>query len=152
VDESLYVVSPPSPKAKKRILRSQCGNRLMSVNEEDGLSFRILQETTGERHLRALWDGEEVEDVERLVDLIKENEMWPVYRLRAISLVQDRVQAQLTELVESEGEVAWIAGHEAQSVGGQELFVASRLRELERRLLEKAVGVFEAQVTFVLDI
>lgn len=118
---------------------------LMCVNEEDGLSFRVLQETTGERHLQVLWDSKEVEDIAKLADLLEESSSWPVYQLRATALVQDRVEAQLAQLTESEEEIAWITDQESFNIGSQELHVATKLRTLERALLEKAVEVLETQ-------
>jgi len=118
----------------------------MCVNEEDGLSFRVLQETTGERHLQVLWDSKEVEDIAKLVDLLEGSSSWPVYQLRATALVQDRVEAQLAQLTESEEEIAWITDQESFNIGSQELHVATKLRTLERALLEKTVEVLETQV------
>jgi len=118
----------------------------MCVNEEDGLSFRVLQETTGERHLQVLWDSKEVEDIAKLVDLLEGSSSWPVYQLRATALVQDRVEAQLAQLTESEEEIAWITDQESFNIGSQELHVATKLRTLERALLEKTIEVLETQV------
>ncbi|CAZ81753.1 unnamed protein product [Tuber melanosporum] len=118
---------------------------LMCVNEEDGLSFRVLQETTGERHLQVLWDSKEVEDIAKLVDLLGDSSLWPIYQLRATALVQDRVETQLARLTESEEEIAWITDQESFNIGSQELHVATRLRTLERALLEKALKVLETQ-------
>lgn len=119
--------------------------RLMCVNQEDGLSFKVLQETSGERRLQVLWNEDEVDDISKLMDYLQESNLWPIYQLRAIALVQGRVEAQLTELLELGAETTSIAD---QDIRYQELFVATRLRALERRLLEKAVVVFEAKVLY----
>ncbi|CUS14122.1 unnamed protein product [Tuber aestivum] len=118
---------------------------LMCINEEDGLSFRLLQETTGERHLQVLWDLKDVEDITKLVDLLEESSLWPVYQLRATALVKDRVETQLAQLMGSEEEIVWITDQESFNIGSQELHVATKLRTLERALLEKAVEVLEVQ-------
>ncbi|RPA89462.1 SET domain-containing protein [Choiromyces venosus 120613-1] len=118
---------------------------LMCINEEDGLSFRVLQEITGEQHLQALWNSKEIEDIAKLVDLLEESSLWPIYQLRAATLVQDRVETQLAKLTESEEEKAWITDQESFNIGSQELHVATKLRLLERALLEKAIGVLETQ-------
>lgn len=121
-------------------------NRLMCINEEDGLSFRVLQETTGGRHLQMLWDSKDVEDNAKLVDLLEESNLWPVYQLRATALVKDRVETQLAQLTGSEEEIVWITDQEPFNIGSQELHVATKLRTLEGALLEKAVEVLEVQV------
>ncbi|PWW78273.1 SET domain-containing protein, partial [Tuber magnatum] len=118
---------------------------LMCINEEDGLSFRVLQETTGERHPQVLWGSKDVEDIAKLVDLLEESSLWPIYQLRATTLVQDRVETQLARLTGSEEEIVWIADQESFDIGSQELHVATKLRMLERALLEKAVRVLEIQ-------
>ena len=118
----------------------------MCINEEDGLSFKVLQETTGERHLQVLWDSKEVKDITKLAELLEERNLWPVYQLRATALVQDRVEAQLAQLIESEEEIAWVTDQESFNIGSQELHVATKLRTLERALLEKTVEVLETQV------
>ena len=118
------------------------------MNEEDGLLFRVLQEISGARHLQLLWNGEPLEDVANLVNHLKLSRLWPVYQLRALVLVQQRVEDQLHQLLMSEDAcTAAETVSDSNDIGKQPFFVTSKLRGLERRLLEKAIEVFESQVS-----
>lgn len=118
---------------------------LMCVNEEDGLSFRVLQRTDGTRSLQVLWCGEEVEDIAGLEAMLEGSGLWEVYQLRALMLVQERVSVQLGELVAVEEELARVEETEEGEEGGGAREVAGRLRQLERRLMEKVVECLEDQ-------
>ncbi|KAL0637942.1 hypothetical protein Q9L58_003020 [Maublancomyces gigas] len=120
---------------------------LMCINEEDGLSFRVLQATDGTRQLKVVWDGEEMDDVGRLEGMLEESGLWEVYQLRALMLVQERVRVQLGELVRVGGELEGEGGGE----GGGPREVAERLRVLERALMEKIVVLLEDQKEKLLE-
>lgn len=128
---------------------------LMCVNEEDGLSFRVLQGVDGERQLIVLWDGEEVE-VGKIEGLLERGKRWEVFQLRATILVQERLEIQLGHLERAEEEVARMKGDEGDEgemgVGSEEIEIARRLRELETKLLDRAVEALEEQKDALLEV
>jgi len=112
---------------------------VMCVNEEDGLSFRVLQTTDGRRELKTTWKGEELPDVSKLKQLLETDSMWEVFQLRAVTLIQDRVETQLQEVEEAKE-------HEGATQIRQRVAVlALKLRALEAALLRNASSSLEAQ-------
>lgn len=77
---------------------------LMCLNEEDGLEFKVLQQTDGsEGELRVFWQGSDVTDkVDTFETLISDHELQDVFKLRAVALLQDRIRQQLARLHESD--------------------------------------------------
>ncbi|KAF2087321.1 SET domain-containing protein [Saccharata proteae CBS 121410] len=119
---------------------------LVVVNEEDGLDFQVLQTTDGAKKLRALWQDEELSDPETLGQSLRSTALWQVYRLRAVALLQERVETQLRALYDSDELVE--NAKKSGSADDRETRVlgcASRLRELERDLLERAYGDLETE-------
>lgn len=131
---------------------------LMCVNEEDGLSFRVLQSMDGARQLQVMWNEEEVNDISKLEERLEVSGLWEVYQLRALMLVQERVGAQLRELVGVEEELARV-GETEEDEGDMRIDwevrevreVAGRLRQLERRLMEKVLVSLEDQKEELLE-
>jgi len=117
---------------------------LACVNEEDGLSFRVLQENSGTRRLQVLWNEEDLDDLERLVERLEKSELWPVFQLRALALVVYRLEEQLSVLMESEVQ-ADSAQHNTYTSEHVKV-VSRRLRGLELELVRKALKTFETQV------
>lgn len=113
---------------------------LVCINEEDGLAFNFLQTNDGETELRSFWKDGELEDTSKLKELLQSEPLWDVYRLRAVFLLQTRVEAQLQALQETQ--------FPERSNGIREMpwQLAGRLRKLERGLLEKAGEDLEDQV------
>ncbi|PHH74845.1 hypothetical protein CDD83_4493 [Cordyceps sp. RAO-2017] len=69
---------------------------LMCLNREDGLEFGLLQDTAGGRELRLLWQGDDVtERAGQLGSLIEGHRLCPVFRLRAVAVLHERVERQL---------------------------------------------------------
>ncbi|KAI9055571.1 hypothetical protein LZ554_000517 [Drepanopeziza brunnea f. sp. 'monogermtubi'] len=112
----------------------------MCLNEEDGLEFRVLQETDGSRgHLKVFWQGVDVTDgTEKFESLIDKHELKDVFKLRAISILQDRIQQQLESLYQSEDAVEALASTPVVSRDRQRS--AMHLRRSETSMLEKAYG------------
>jgi hypothetical protein len=77
---------------------------LACLNEEDGLEFRMLQETNGSRSpLRVFWQESDVTDETTAFEsLIENHELKEVFKLRAVALLQARLQEQLERLYEAE--------------------------------------------------
>lgn len=68
----------------------------MCVNEEDGLSFELVQTIDGSRELRLRWKDQNITDEpDRLEALLRAEPLWEVFYLQAVSTVQERVAMQM---------------------------------------------------------
>lgn len=112
---------------------------LVALNEEDGLDFKLRQTIDGDREIQAFWKDHELNDTAKLRDYLQDDPLWDVYQLRAVVLLQSRVEAQL-EVLQNVGtpqrdvtirEVPWV--------------LAGRLRILESEMLQVAYADFEDQ-------
>ncbi|KAF2424909.1 hypothetical protein EJ08DRAFT_652230 [Tothia fuscella] len=110
---------------------------LVCVNEEDGLDFRLLQTNDGDREIQAQWKGSDLHDPSKLQEVLQKDTMWEVFQLRAIALVQQRVEEQLQLLVDTTDVVILETGNDRPVRDGPR-HLATQLRKLERTLLEKA--------------
>ncbi|CAK7267772.1 hypothetical protein SEPCBS57363_002760 [Sporothrix epigloea] len=69
---------------------------LMCVNEEDGLNFRLRQQTDGSKQLRMFWQDNDVTDSAREFEaLTGTHELAPLFRLRVVTVLQEMIEAQL---------------------------------------------------------
>ena len=150
----------PLRQAKKAVAKSAPGFRLfqtgestgwegpfvwlLCVNEEDGLKFQLLQSNDGGRELDVSWKGEELRDVSKLDELLRADSLWDVYNLRAVTILQGRVESQLHSLG-SAGVQMQIAAEQGPS-SLPNLEVAMTLHDLEEELLLQAYEDFEHQV------
>jgi hypothetical protein len=117
---------------------------LVVINEEDGLDFKVLQTTDGKREIQALWKEQELKDTQ-LRRLLEDDPLWDVFQLRAVVLLQDRVQSQMETLRE--------VGSPARSEGIRQVpwDLAARLRTLELDMLRRALSSMEQQRAALLD-
>ncbi|KAI9813404.1 MAG: hypothetical protein M1827_004078 [Pycnora praestabilis] len=118
---------------------------LICINQEDGLNFKLAQTNNGETELELSWKGDNLNDTAELIGLLKEDDLWHVFQLRAVAILQDRVETQLRRLYSSEEAV-----EEAQNLREVDRTVygtAMRLRVLEAELLESAHRDLEEQKT-----
>ena len=104
---------------------------LMCINEEDGLEFRLMQKNDGGKELSLDWNGTTVSDLIDLEGYLRQSPAWDLFHLRAIVVLQSRVEHQLMYLEKTE------------SSDSEEI---RRLRELEETLLFQAYEEFEEQV------
>ena len=106
---------------------------LLCVNEEDGLEFKLLQESDGGKELQTSSQGEDMIDVSDLVVQLRLDPLWHVFELRAITTLQNRVEQQLLRLEGSKNSVKelLITDEIDKNVGEN----AMHLRELEETLL-----------------
>ncbi|RYP64502.1 hypothetical protein DL769_006640 [Monosporascus sp. CRB-8-3] len=112
---------------------------LMCLNEEDGLEFRILQETDGSRHLRMFWQERDVTDAPgTFKDLIKGHDLQQVFELRAVTVICEMVQQQLERLSARGGDASIF-----ESVRAETMQAANQLRNIETDLLKRALQVLE---------
>ncbi|KAH8796774.1 hypothetical protein BGZ57DRAFT_920492 [Hyaloscypha finlandica] len=124
---------------------------LMLLNEEDGLEFRMLQQTDGSRsQLKVFWQGSDKSDAtETFESLISSHPLSDVFKLRAIALLQDRIRRQLERLYESEDEVDLVA--DIPFVGPDRRSNAMFLRKSEKSTLEKAFAAADKQKNSLLE-
>ncbi|ORY63027.1 uncharacterized protein BCR38DRAFT_344875 [Pseudomassariella vexata] len=118
---------------------------LVCLNEEDGLNFALLQENDGSRHLRLHWQEEDVTDrAHELTALIDGHELRQIFELRAVTLIQERVEQQIKSLRDSHSNAM------PGIVRAEILQTALHLRNLEADLLERAARALEDQKTRLL--
>lgn len=112
---------------------------LVVINEEDGLDFKVKQTTDGAREIQALWKDQEFDTVQ-LKGLIQQDPAWEIFQLRAIVLLQNRIEMQLQTIQEmkdiqreaSVREIPWK--------------LAEQLRNLELNMLKQSMSSLEEQV------
>lgn len=122
---------------------------LVCVNEEDGLSFEFAETVDGGNVLRALWKGQELDDVTSLEVKLQAEPLWNVFRLRAVTLIQQRVEDQLRELHDSQDAVSQVDKGPDTALREGPWQLAMRLRQLELATLEQAYGDLEDEVSVV---
>ncbi|KAJ6440526.1 SET domain-containing protein [Purpureocillium lavendulum] len=124
---------------------------LMCLNEEDGLAFRVLQDTSGGRQLRMLWQEEDV--TERAGDfeaLIQAHELCEVFKLRVVAVLSEKVGEQLARIRSGPPDdqlerlvAAGLLRHEC-------IESARTLKDLETQVLEAAVPTLEQEKSTLL--
>ncbi|KAF7556229.1 hypothetical protein G7046_g6370 [Stylonectria norvegica] len=120
---------------------------LMCLNEEDGLEFRVLQGTDGERQLRLFWQDEDVTaQADDFETLIQDHPLCPVFKLRVVAVLHELVTAQLERLSSGISLQQLEPLREAGLVRQECLQAAEALREIETSILESAAEALEIQV------
>jgi hypothetical protein len=109
---------------------------LVCVNEEDGLEFRVLQSNDGGRELKTYWKEKELKDTSELKGLLEQDLLWDVFQLRAVVLIQQRIEEQLHVLLETNNQIT--STYKDEGIRQRPRDLALRLRDLESKLLEKA--------------
>ena len=117
---------------------------LICVNEEDGLDFQVKQSNDGSKELEVHWRSSVLANVSHLKDILRQDPLWEVFQLRATSILQDRVQLQLSILDASEEQVQ--SARHSQDVSFNIWETVTRLRESECALLSEAYQDFEQAV------
>ncbi|KAI1649069.1 SET domain-containing protein [Daldinia loculata] len=114
---------------------------LMCLNEEDGLRFRVLQETDGSRHLKVFWQDIDITDVSNTMkDLIRDHELHQIFELRAVTVIMGIIQQQLEQLISTQN------GDSVVELASTEVYQAiSQLRSLETSILQKSIQVLDEQ-------
>ena len=74
---------------------------LLCVNEEDGLEFRVLQRTDGEKELKVYWQCEEIHGIQALEQCLEKDPLWDIFKLRAVAIILDRIQDQINRLLDN---------------------------------------------------
>lgn len=121
---------------------------LLCVNEEDGLDFRVLQDTEGNRQLRVFWLEEDVTDRTKDFETLIQNHptLKEILRLRAVSVVQQCLQEQLEKLASNSALDSMTAG-DFPLVREECFHSALLLRGVEAEILESAVEALEEEVS-----
>jgi hypothetical protein len=121
-----------------------------SVNEEDGLEIGLTQTLNGTRELETIWKGQRIQSSCQLRDLLAAEPSWDIYQLRAVVLVLERLETQLSLLEETDQVLSNVRQNEAlfSALFRPEIFdLTARLRKLETELLQKAVEDLMKQVS-----
>ena len=118
---------------------------LICVNEEDGLGFRILQTNDDTRELQLLWKGAEIANLSQLDAILRSEPLWDIFQLRAVTVLQARVEIQLTLLANDQSHPCSekLNGSSIEDGISREI---QKLRDLEGTLMLQAYQDFDSQV------
>lgn len=120
---------------------------LLCLNEEDGLEFKVLQSSDGERELRVFWQEEDVTvQVKEFETMIGDHELRDVFKLRVNMVISQRLQEQLGRLSSPNS----VETREAREAVSSSNFCATNARELKRiegGIIEAGLAVLEEQVS-----
>lgn len=122
----------------------------LSVNEEDGLEIGVAQTTDGSRELEAKWKGTKIQSASQLVDFITADPLADIFQLRAVVLVLERLESQLSVLRQTDQALEGLREKPTllANIFRPEIFdLASRLRKFETALLEQTVEGLMQQVS-----
>ncbi|KAK4075452.1 uncharacterized protein Triagg1_4573 [Trichoderma aggressivum f. europaeum] len=115
---------------------------LLVLNEEDGLAFRIAQDTSGERQLKLLWQDEDITDqTDDLESLVQSHDLYQVFKLRAVAVLEERVAMQLDRISSGLSYGVTEQPQAANQPRAECMLAAETLRDLETQVLQ---GVAEA--------
>ena len=119
---------------------------MLILNEEDGLEFKVLQQTDGSRSpFRIFWHGFDVTEQSNTFEtLISQDALKDVFQLRAVVMLQCRLQEQLENLYGSEEELGSLASMSLLAADRQN--IALHLRKVEGKILEVAYSELDEQV------
>ncbi|KAI5369992.1 hypothetical protein Slin15195_G008700 [Septoria linicola] len=120
---------------------------LLCVTYDDGLRFALAQTNDGEEpEIYATFNGTELtEGATSLRRLLAANDKWPMFRLRAIVILQQRVFEQMQVLYSSQDDMEAVGHGDGTPIRRIVYEQAMKLRRLEFELLEKAYEDFEEQ-------
>lgn len=124
-----------------------------SVNEEDGLYIGIAQRTDGTKELEATWKGEKIQSPDQLQGLLVADPSWEIFKVRAVVLVLERVEAQLSLLHQTEQVLEDLRENKdlpKTPFRPEVLGLITHLRKLEGDLLQRAIENLTAQVSYSL--
>lgn len=121
---------------------------LLCVSEDDGLRFEIARTVDGGTEIDAFFGETQLTGgATELHRLLAETELWDIYRLRAVALLQQRVFDQMQILYTTEDAVQATHHGDTSDVSDRVYDMAVKLRRLEFDLLNTAYEAFEQQVS-----
>ncbi|KAJ5161664.1 hypothetical protein N7492_007056 [Penicillium capsulatum] len=113
-----------------------------SVNEEDGLLIGVVQTTDGTQELETKWKGEKIQSPNHLRDLLAKDPLWNIFQLRAVVLVLERLETQMSLLQETDEVLSNMREKNPSLLDlmfRPDIFsLTARLRNLETALLQRA--------------
>ncbi|KAK3722431.1 hypothetical protein LTR37_002423 [Vermiconidia calcicola] len=119
---------------------------LLCVNEDDGLRFETARTVDGASEIEAFFRDDTLSGgAGQLHSLLSNTELWDVYRLRAITLLQQRVFDQLQALYTTQDDADTTPHGDGTDVREAPYGFAMTLRRLEFELMERAYEEFEMQ-------
>ncbi|KAF1962215.1 SET domain-containing protein [Byssothecium circinans] len=113
---------------------------LVVVNEEDGLDFKVKQTIDGKKEIQSFWKERELNDTLKLRGYLEEDPLWEVFQLRAVVLMQNRVDEQI-ETLRAVGDI-----ERTNTVRKGPWELAAQLRSLEFDMLQRAASALESEV------
>ena len=119
------------------------------VNQEDGLDFRVERTLDGDMMLMAQWKDDEL-DGGALRATLMEDHLWDVFVLRAVVMIQERIEQQGAELAASED--SFIKTRPSPHVRASVCQTIGRLRTLEMELLARAYDSLEVEVGLAVNL
>lgn len=117
-----------------------------SVNQEDGLDFRVEQAVNGDTELKATWNNQDL-NAGALQSTLLDHHLRDVFLLRAIVTIQQRVEEQGVRLSQSDDAFDKITPDNIK-IRQQVYDTIGRLRSLEIDLLSRAYEALETRVAF----
>jgi hypothetical protein len=123
----------------------------MCVNEEDGLEFRVLQQTDGSQsQLQVFWQDIDVTDsTTDFEQHITQHPLKDVFSLRAVCVLEERLLEQLERLYATE-DMSTIIATSMTEMNKVLFSTASKLRHRETALLENAFNALDSWVSRLL--
>nr|POE49224.1 set domain-containing protein 8 [Quercus suber] len=120
---------------------------LLCVNQEDGLQFKLAQTINGDaEEIHAFWGEHKLSNgAAELRKLFGKHELWDVFRLRAVAILQQRVLQQMQVLFTTQDEQGDTPHGDGTGIMAHRFNQAMQLRRLEFELLERAYEDFEKQ-------
>lgn len=120
---------------------------LKCVNEEDGLEFRLLQDTTGNQQLRVFWQDVDVTDsASSFESLTEAHELRAIFQLRVVTVIEELLGTHLERMrIGSSLESALSQGPDL--IRDDCFKQANLLREIETKILHLALENLEEQVS-----
>lgn len=126
---------------------------LLCVSEEDGLHFDVARTVDGEEEIHGFFGEHElIGGAAELYRLLGQSELYDLYRLRAVIILQQRVFDQMQVLYSSQDDMEAVPHGEGTEVRQGAYDQAMKLRRLEFELMERAYEQFEKEVRFHLPI
>lgn len=115
------------------------------VNQEDGLDFRVEKTVDGDTDLKALWKEADL-SADALQATLLQDALRDIFVLRAVVMIQQRVEDQGMQLAASEDDYEKTLPDE--HIVRQPVYeTIGRLRSLELDLLTRAYETLEAEVS-----
>jgi hypothetical protein len=115
---------------------------LAVINQEDGLEFKWAQRTDGGQDLEMTWNDHPVTTTEALLVLLKDNEKYDLFHLRAIMVLLQKAEENIDLMANVDVDVAI---GEGTNIRESCYVLAMKLVELEGEFLMEAVAGLERE-------